>query len=206
MYECCLCETLIWHKCLSLPQPCMMMRMIAVCLSLLLYLSLSQPHATLGSSESAQPPYLWLSSRPRTSASPRRPVTANSQVRCLAVRTLSQRHLSCFIACCCGDRSKQVVAVLLFPKAKISVIWSKSRQYLLPSFSRHYCTWKARLIVVWCVSVREFGRSESSFMTISHYFWDTLYCDRWRQSKEEDFEDATFEYLNFSLWVPDPLG
>lgn len=62
--------------------------MVCVCvslsLSLLLYLSLSQPHAVPGSSESAQPPYWWLSSQPRTSASPRRPVTTNSQVRSAA--------------------------------------------------------------------------------------------------------------------------
>lgn len=59
-----------------------------------------------------------------------------------------------FTCCCWGDRDKQVVAVLLFPKAKISMIRSKSRQYLLPSSSHYYCTWKACLIVVWCVSVR----------------------------------------------------
>lgn len=198
MSKCCLCETLIWHQ-VSVSASALHEDENDCCVSLSpLYLSLSQLHATLGST---QPPYLWPSSRPRTSASPLRPVTTNSQVRSVAAQTLTQRRLSTSHAAFAATESN---SWLPFPKAKISAISSKSRQYLLPSSFCHHCTWKACLIVLWCASGREFGRSDSSFMSISHYFWDSVYCDRWRQSKG-DFEVAAFNLSSFlsptSSWI-----
>lgn len=186
-------------KCLSLPQCCMMMRINGVSLSLsllLLYLSLSQPHAVPGSSESAQPPYLWLSSQPRTSASPRRPVTTSSQVRS-AVPTLRRRHLH--------RRMHPEHAIVATTETNG---WPRSRCFQRQNSARfnqsldniyclHLLIITAHERLVWLsfdVSVLEsFGRSESPFVNISHYSGERVCCDRCRQSKE-DFQSAAFKY------------
>lgn len=147
---------LVWNsdKCLSLPQRCVMMRMIAVCVSPTFSTSLClnrmppldplnllsrhtcdsahdpvRPHRPGGRWQPTHRSDLWLCRRSDSVTSP-----------VLSHAVVAATETNRWLQSCCFQRQK-------------SAWFDQSRQYLLPSSSCHYCTWKARVIVVWCVSV-----------------------------------------------------
>lgn len=195
MSECCLCETLIsvflclsvvwwweWLLCVSLP-----------------------PSLPLSVSTACHPWILWIYSA----------AILVTQLTTPYLRIAPAAGDNQLTGQICGCADAQTASPLLFYHMRLlrrpkqtggcSPAVSKGKnQHDLISLDNIFClhllviTAHERLVsLLFDVSV--FVRS------ISHYFGDSVYCDRWRQSKE-DFECAAFKYHNFSLWVPDPLG